>query len=404
MNPATRIVSLVLVTDGGELLGALPPFAASTPWWQDAQAIVEGALEHHGVRVTVLRLLSNEQPSAHGGGVTYLAEVSSSEAVAVPLETWRGELEDHPARQPYARPGGPTADLAWADAALATHGLVRAQPAAQIRTWNLSSLWRLPLAEGAAWLKVVPPFFAHEGPLIRMLAGAPVPSVMARDGVRLLLHEIPGEARHEPGGAMLSHMVRTLVRLQADWTSRARALLDIGVRDCRAPALSRAIADVIARTAHQLSASDRLTLGVFERGLAERFAQLEECGLADTLVHGDFHPGNWHGPDSALVLLDWGDSCVGHPLLDQPAFLERVPSDALEAMRALWNEAWRAHAPGSDPARAALLLAPIAAARQAATYRHFLDQIEPSEHPYHATDPAIWLARAAELVRSERGA
>ena len=60
---------------------------------------------------------------------------------------------------------------------------------------------------------------------------------------------------------------------------------------------------------------------------------------------------------------------------------------------------WRRAIRESDPARAAQLLAPVAAARQAVIYRMFLDNIEPSEHVYHAGDPATWLRRTAELAR-----
>jgi hypothetical protein len=55
--------------------------------------------------------------------------------------------------------------------------------------------------------------------------------------------------------------------------------------------------------------------------------------------------------------------------------------------------------PGCGPARAAALLAPLAAARQAVVYQHFLDHIEPSEHPYHRDDPPLWLAHAAARAR-----
>jgi hypothetical protein len=58
--------------------------------------------------------------------------------------------------------------------------------------------------------------------------------------------------------------------------------------------------------------------------------------------------------------------------------------------------------PGSDPERAAMLIAPVAAARQAVIYQVFLDGIEPSEHPYHAPDPADWLTRTARLARANR--
>jgi hypothetical protein len=98
-------------------------------------------------------------------------------------------------------------------------------------------------------------------------------------------------------------------------------------------------------------------------------------------------------------LLDWGDSGVGHPLLDQPAFLNAISKDAVDAVRAHWLQQWRDAVPGSDPARASALLAPVAAARQAVIYRKFLDNIEPSEQPYHRADPANWLSRATALVR-----
>ena len=98
-----------------------------------------------------------------------------------------------------------------------------------------------------------------------------------------------------------------------------------------------------------------------------------------------------------MTLLDWGDSGIGHPLLDQAAFLDRVPEAVRERVRSHWLGLWRAAVPGSDPARAAELLAPIAAARQAVIYRRFLDHIEPAEHPYHWHDPAAWLSRAAAL-------
>ena len=137
-------------------------------------------------------------------------------------------------------------------------------------------------------------------------------------------------------------------------------------------------------------------------GLDDRLAAVDRCGLADTLVHGDFHPGNFRGSRddaSSLVLLDWGDSCVGHPLLDEAAFLDRIPTVSVPVVRKPRHAEWRRAVPGSDPARAAVLLSPVAAARQAVIYQEFLDAIEPSERPYHRQDPAEWLARTATLVR-----
>lgn len=87
-------------------------------------------------------------------------------------------------------------------------------------------------------------------------------------------------------------------------------------------------------------------------------------------------------------------------MLDQPAFLDRVAPEFVETIKEHWARAWLARLPGCEPARAAGLLAPIAAARQAVIYRRFLDNIEPSEQVYHRHDPADWLRRTASLLRA----
>jgi len=408
MHPA-RVATLVLVGGDGAVAGALPPFEVDTPWWQEVELVVRGARERHGVDVTVLRILASELPRPPGGSVTYLAEVAGPVRAA----PWDGALDDHPLRLPWARPGGPARDLAWAGSILAERGLRSAGPGQQIRSWNLSSIWRLPV-EGqtvwgrAMWLKAVPPFFGHEGPMLERLQGGPVPTLLAHDGGRLLLADIPGEDLYTASGPALLDMVTLLVNLQRAWIDRSDELLALGLPDWRAPILGRAIASVVERTAGELAPGERAALAGFVAGLDERLAAVAACGVPNTLVHGDFYPGNLRGPAnlrggaSPLVLLDWGDCGVGHPLLDQSAFLGRIAPEEVPAVAAHWHRAWRAAAPGSDPDRASRLLEPVGAARGAVCYRAFLDGIEPSEHPYHRDDPAACLRRAAALVAAER--
>jgi Ser/Thr protein kinase RdoA (MazF antagonist) len=221
------------------------------------------------------------------------------------------------------------------------------------------------------------------------------------ESVHVLMAEIPGNDLYEAPLARLQEMVTLLVGLQREWRGRTDELLALGLPDWRAAALARAITRVIERTFDVLSAEDRETLAGFVRGLPDRLAAADACGLPQTLVHGDFYPGNLRGDESRLVLLDWGDCGVGQPLLDEASFLEDLPPHDAQIVRAHWHSAWCAAVPGSDPQRASRLLAPAAAARRAVIYREFLDRIEPSEAPYHHGDPAAWLARTAALVRRE---
>jgi aminoglycoside phosphotransferase (APT) family kinase protein len=137
--------------------------------------------------------------------------------------------------------------------------------------------------------------------------------------------------------------------------------------------------------------------------LPDRLAELDACGLPATLVHGDLHPGNWIGNGSRLRLVDWGDSAVGHPMLDVLAFLERVPPGPVrERLRGVFVESWAAARPGSDPERAMRLVPAVAALWRALVYRRFLDGIERTERDYHEADVPTQLRLSLALQTSGR--
>jgi aminoglycoside phosphotransferase (APT) family kinase protein len=197
-------------------------------------------------------------------------------------------------------------------------------------------------------------------------------------------------------------MVHMLVGLQAQWATRTDELLGLGAPDWRPAPLTRLLRDLVERSAPEVDRDTAARLRSLVVGLPARFEAIASCGLPDTLVHGDFHPGNVRGAPGSFVLLDWGDCGVGHPMLDQAALFERLPPEDQQPVCAAWAAAWQEHIDGCDPVRASELLAPVAALRQALIYQVFLDGIEPDERIYHADDPALWLARAAELADIER--
>ncbi|MEA2519197.1 MAG: hypothetical protein QOF49_1277 [Chloroflexota bacterium] len=406
-GPAPRSVHLVVLDGEGAIRGRTKqPIPVATPWWPEMKPVVDAAREALGLDVVVLRLLHGVSDRAAGGEVTYLVSTDAVLDLARAtelLEPSAVRSDDHPLRQRWARPGGPQADLAWATAAIEARGHRRTAAPVQIRSWNLSSLWRIPTDAGDVWLKHVPPFFAHEGAILERLAGRSVPAILARDGGRVLMREVPGADLYDAELPILEGLVRLLVDLQAEWCGRDDGLLALGLPDWRGPALTAAIADVVTRSSGLLDPTERAVLERFVNELPERFAALAATGFPDTLVHGDFHPGNARGDEAvgSLTVLDWGDSGIGHPLLDQAAFLDRIPSQHERRIGDAWNEAWRSALPGSRPEIAARLIGPIAAARQAVIYRGFLDRIEPSEHAYHRNDPEDWLRRTIGRLARE---
>jgi aminoglycoside phosphotransferase (APT) family kinase protein len=105
--------------------------------------------------------------------------------------------------------------------------------------------------------------------------------------------------------------------------------------------------------------------------LADRLDALAATGLPPSVVHGDLHTGNYVvGPDGVL-LFDWTDAALGHPVLDAVLLAGSAgrANPALEqATLEAYAEVWRAARPdvGIDTA---LTLAPeVGLAYQAVSY------------------------------------
>jgi aminoglycoside phosphotransferase (APT) family kinase protein len=247
------------------------------------------------------------------------------------------------------------------------------------------------------WLKQVPPFM-HESRVLRWLnravPGAAPVLLAADDEGRSLLEHIAGDDLY---GAPVATRHRILERLHDVQRVSAEAmeeLMALGVPDRRG---ERAAIDV----AQWLSAWSPDHPGLAELLLQYRRHQelLDDARLPATLVHGDMHPGNARGSERAVTLLDWGEVVVGNPATDIWRLVEDLsPSEAAPLIDD-WCSRWKAVAPRSKP-ELALAAAPfVAAMRGAASYAHFLQQIEETEWPYHQSDVPRCLATAATLLR-----
>ncbi|MEV4516136.1 aminoglycoside phosphotransferase family protein [Dactylosporangium sp. NPDC049525] len=374
-----RTVTLVLVSTGGAVLGALPPFEVEVPWWSEVASVVSAARSRFGVRVTILRLLSASLPEQPGGAVTYLAEVSAPPSGVTPVDL---ALAPHPLRAPYAEVGGPARSLRWAGSF---------DDAVQVKTWNLSSLWRLETGDGTVWLKELPAFLRGETAVLRWInAVAPgaAPTVLAADGEgRQLLSHLPGEDRFGAPEADRLPMVDLLHGVQLRFLADQP---DLAVQDRRGRLL---LAQITAVAAPWLARVDRLDQVLAE--LPGRLSAVAACGVPETLVHGDFHPGNVRSADGVPpAVLDWGDAYLGHPGFDILRLCIGLSSPA--ALLDRWASLWQAAVPGCDPLRAVTLLRPVAPLLGAVVYGAFLDNIEPSEWPYHAEDVPNCLNAAVE--------
>ncbi|MFD9080598.1 phosphotransferase [Streptomyces erythrochromogenes] len=421
------------LTHGGEYFGLLGPYEVDGGWWSSAAPVVERVSRELGVPVVVLRLAHapSDGSSGHGGHVVYHVEAlerpagSTPRQVAPDVAALLGPAER---RAGWATASGLREALAWAEGSLDEAGRPAAGRPEQVRTWNLSGLFRFRTADGGeAWLKTVNPAFnAPEGRVIALLGSvdpALVPTVLGSDPEhgRLLLDHVSGEDLWRPSAEEVLAVVPRLVAAQAALAADGRAAA-AGLRDRTLPALVAHVNALLDRLAAEQATSprpgpdgpgeqpgDRLTAEELTaaRALAARLPALVEeltaCGLPDTLVHGDFHPGNWRSDGTLAVVVDYADSAYGHPALDGLRPRQFVDGERWTQIAGVWARAWREHVPGSAPERALELVEPLFHLAYAVRYQEFLDHIEASERPYHETDPVSEIRRALTCVGPGNG-
>ncbi|MDT7786548.1 MAG: hypothetical protein QOF58_4967 [Pseudonocardiales bacterium] len=348
MTRERTIVALVSTPSG--FAGRTEALAVPTLDWNHVEPVNEALERLLGVPTSVLRLISVENGGMMQGGlVTYHVE-AHGEPDRSHLHPADEPEADAPFRAPYARLGGPAELLEWADAEIERTG-----PAVQVRTWNLSTVHRLPTARGPVWLKAIPSFFADEGAVIKMVAAHDptlVPELIASAPHRVLLADAPGD---KCWPITPEHVELIIPR----WVAVQNALAG-------------------------------------DPQLPPSAVPMPSFGLPDTLTHGDFHPGNWRRSGE---IIDWSDAVWGHPALDACRVLEYSPPELHDHIRKVWSEAWLTHRPDSEPLEALDVGRRASHLHNAVKYQEFLDNIEVSERIYHAGDPQDELRAVRELLR-----
>jgi hypothetical protein len=400
----SRTVSAV-VTWGEAYLGVIGPFPVSIPWWSEVEPVAAHLHQVLDVPVLVLRLLLVEGgEGGRDGHVTYHVAALNRPAPGLLAERPVDQAaltRPQDLRSPWARVEGIREVLGWASDMLGAAGRRVTGPAVQRKTWNLAALFRLPTGQGPVWLKTTPRFAADEASVIAAFARvdpALVPPVIGAGQRRVLLGHLPGEDCWDASPQIITSAVRRLATAQAVLASQP-ASIPPGLSDRRTPVIAgqiRALLD--GPLASELTAGEATAA----RGLLSRFPLLDECGMPDTVVHGDFHPGNWRSDGGPPVIVDFADAQFGNPVLDGLRACDFLPEGKRPTAARAWIDAWATCIPGCDPARALSIAGPLAHLTYAVRYQEFLDGIEPAERIYHLGDPAAAIRAALRSARDPR--
>ncbi|PXX62160.1 phosphotransferase family enzyme [Nocardia tenerifensis] len=198
------------------------------------------------------------------------------------------------------------------------------------RAWSL--LVRIPTESGPMWAKANARAFAHEGPLLRLLARLRPGSVLE-----------PLAVQEDHGWLLSPHGGDTAPDTDAEWSGLLRSYADL--QQFLAPHID----DLIATGTPYLPPS---RLGTVYRhfeprvpGLGHRIeeaaAELAAYGRL-SLEHNDVHTGNVFAGATPGTgrLFDWGDAVITHPFLSHRILHH--------PHRAAYFEHWRRVEPVSD--------------------------------------------------------
>jgi Ser/Thr protein kinase RdoA (MazF antagonist) len=145
-----------------------------------------------------------------------------------------------------------------------------------------------------------------------------------------LMEEMGGRVLDEDPEDTWGLGLRRLAELQLAWVGASGALLAAGAQDRPIASLGRLVGELEPVHARLAAAEPGAwpAWGAVADGIADRCASLAASDLPDTLVHGDFHPGNVNVRDGEALLFDWSDGAVSHPFADLTCFLRRAATPA----------------------------------------------------------------------------
>ena len=334
--------------------------------YAEPRALVDAIRQQAGFEAALLRVVAAD-----------CVEVEWRDSRPLPPEwSWRSESMTPPvtARRPWERPGWIAHTMSIVDRELTRVGRLRTGPPGQMRHTSVTGMLRIPTDGHPVWLKAVPPLFAHEAAVIRLitdLSTAMVPVVLAASDEWWLSDEFPAPANSPAGDPLTS-----LARLQIATASRLDDLRASGCSDRSIETLVNGISQLMART-DVLDSHRQRRLGAVLPQFEKTCVELAALGFPATLVHGDVSPGNVRWVGDAWLIYDWTDACIAHPFIDlaSPLSYERDQAVVAERTRA-YASAWAEVMPPFAVDQALATASSVGAAHQAMTYVSMIDVVD----------------------------
>ncbi|MEM7246958.1 MAG: hypothetical protein AAF533_16535 [Acidobacteriota bacterium] len=214
--------------------------------------------------------------------------------------------------------------------ALETAGHAPTGPAVEVassgRAWHL----KIPTEQGMTWVKHcyrLPP--GEEQVLEPLVQRWPelMPQVIATWEGGFATAQLPGAELQED--APVEHWTaaaRALATMARGERDHVQTWLDLGVRDRRPASWAPAVEALLASPVMRALPADELSQ--FEHFVPEFITRFVDAFAAPaTLVPQDSGCCNIHVHEGGVVLYDWADVVIGHPVFSCDRLLDQVPRD-----------------------------------------------------------------------------
>jgi len=292
------------------------------------------------------------------------------------------------ARAPWARMGWLEDVSAWLEPEVARLGH-SVRGIEQRKQWSISSVLRIETDGPDLYFKVSArlPLFVEEASVTAMLAERfpgyiPVPLAVEPGRGWFLLPEFDDLIAWRPPLEVHEELFRRYAGLQRRSAALTAELLTDGCLDRRLDVLEAQVDPLLddPEAIARLTPDEVAELRRLGPTLKEACRRLAGCGIPDTLVHGDLHPGNVARMDGELTYFDWTDACIAHPFFDLHSLQwqdEATRVALLEAYLGVWEGV-------ESPERlreAAALAAFVTPLHHAVSYRTIVANLEPAARP-----------------------
>jgi hypothetical protein len=200
--------------------------------------------------------------------------------------------------------------------------------------WNGSYVLRVETSSRTLYFKASRPHTPGEPTVIRVLSprwSPHLPSIAGADEERcwLLMHDIAGRETNSQDPAELADAAQLMARMQIDQADDADAWLNSGCPDrsldVMHASLDRLLITIPSRLcdAGVLDAAERAEIASFVPRAESMCKKLSAFSVPlRSLHHEDFRDGNaMRTAEGTVVLIDWSDTVVAHPLFTLQRFL-----------------------------------------------------------------------------------